>query len=110
MAYYTTEPIETIDELRPLFPDKTDYTMNWLFLSTSGVHGSYATLSDREAEDEWPASITVLAVQPRTVRSRYGTIPITKEDVPWLRDRVTKTLAGIAESQAGNIIPSPAPQ
>jgi hypothetical protein len=37
-----------IDVLRQMFRDHEglDYTANWLFLSTSGVHGTYTTLEE----------------------------------------------------------------
>jgi hypothetical protein len=79
--------------------------LNWLFLSTSGPHGSYATLDEREAEwdgDGAIHSITVLLVQPRTVRAWYGDIPIDREDIPWLREQVKRTLAGVSSLQEGN--------
>lgn len=54
---------ESMDEVRGLFDpvSRTDFTMNWFFCSTSGVHGSH------------------------------------------LRDLVSRTLAGVAKSQEGNL-------
>lgn len=107
-TYYSVEPITTIAELKTMFPDETDYTLNWLFCSTSGVHGSYLTLdqfdpSSPDDEDDWPPyPLTVLVVQPRIVRVRYGVIDVMPDDVEWIRDRIRKTLAGVAESQEGN--------
>ena len=85
--------------------------MNWLFLSTSGVHGSYGKLDEVDEHrrelvadgfDE-PPTITFLALQPRTVRSRYGNVIVrTKEDEATLRRLVLETLAAVAASQTGN--------
>jgi len=56
-GYYqqTQLPEETgIETLRAIFnaPESgpVDYTMNWLFLSTSGVHGTYTTLDAIEED------------------------------------------------------------
>jgi hypothetical protein len=99
--------IPDIDHLRSIFVDGTDYTMNWLFCSTSGVHGSYDTLDDlvweADDEDEVYTYLTVLVVQPRIVRIHYGSIPVLPEDVPWLREVVKHTLEGVRESQEGNL-------
>lgn len=107
-SYYRSYEINDITEVAELFanPDHTDFTLNWLFLSTSGVHGSYATLDDLETwEPEEPGDrrcITVLVVKPRIVQTLYGTVEIQADDIPWLREAVRRTLAGIQESQKGN--------
>jgi hypothetical protein len=107
MSHYTITEIGTMAELQEMFPTGEADGLNWCFLSTSGVHGSYATLDTIEGppEDdgyEWPYEITVLAVAPRMVRCRYGHIAITPEDVPWLRRLVSSTLEAVAKSQEGN--------
>jgi hypothetical protein len=101
-------PIVSVDQLREAFPANVDYTMNWLFCSTSGVHGSYADLQgyldtdpNEDPEEDW--RLTVLVVLPRRVYVRYGHIPITREDIPWLMSVVEKTIAGVIESQRRNI-------
>lgn len=110
-------------KLREIFDGDVDYTMNWLVCSTSGIHGSYETLDqmfskDREmhlreedcADGCFDARgnyvrdvITVLVVQPRIVRTWYGSIWITRDDVAWLRDVVAKSLKGIARTQRKNM-------
>ena len=126
-----------IEALRAIFNDggPVDYTMNWLFLSTSGVHGHYTALDAIEAEvprlthgcwkwDHDPTcdcgapfdrdnppnihpdgrfSITVLVVKPRIVQTTYGTIYAHVDDIPWMREAVTKTVEGVALSQTGNV-------
>lgn len=113
--HYEIKKLASMDDLRESFPDdRTDYALNWLFCSTSGVHGSYTTLDDIEAsfdlpedhDDYVPPHLTVLVVQPRLVVVRYGDIEITREDVPWLRDVVARTLVGVRESQEGNVAPT----
>ena len=99
--------------------EKIDYTLNWLFLSTSGVHGHYGTLDDidvnfkwdgkqfiaRTDEDEINPSVTVLILCPRTVSVYYGTIEITHPDqIKRLREIATLTQSGIKETQMGNIL------
>lgn len=107
--------------LRELEPDD----INWVFLSTSGVHGTYASLDDierslwdatdaearkehyAEADADWhrptEAEVTVLIVLPRMVTTIYGTAIIrTREDVQLLRKRVEQTFEGIEDLQRGN--------
>jgi hypothetical protein len=99
------------EALRPIFGEGTDYTLNWLFLSTSGVHGTYTTLDKNLAWDErqnviphpWPREVTCLVVHPRTCTLRWGELQYDEDDETWLREVVGKTLAGVAESQAGNL-------
>jgi hypothetical protein len=100
--------ISNMDELKELFPDYVDYTFNWLFLSTSGVHGSYLTIDDLEkcikSDPEFVPSITVLVVQPRTVKIFYGDLEeISVDDFKWLRQAVEKTIDAIKRSQEGNL-------
>lgn len=108
MSHYTVnDSIHSVDDLRSIFPTGEADEMNWCFLSTSGVHGSYTTLDDLEAgpEDdgyEW-TSVTVLVVAPRMVRCNYGHIEVGKEDIPWLRRLVSSTLEAVAKSQEGNL-------
>lgn len=92
----------------------TDYTMNWLILSTSGIHGSYTTLDTLENDnglDEdslWKneiATITAMIIQPRRCCIAYeGEMEIKRSDIPYLRTIVMKTLNGIIDSQFGNFI------
>jgi len=90
-----------------MFPTGEADEMNWCFLSTSGIHGTYRTLDDIEApdSDDSPSRITVLVVAPRMVRCGYGDIEVAGEDVPWLRRLVESTLSAVAESQRGNLMP-----
>ena len=103
--------------LRDLEPDD----LNWVFLSTSGVHGSYTSLDEIEklwtAPDEYRKEnylgadeplpdydeITVVIVMPRMVTTFYGNAAVRSlDDVALLRKRVEQTIAGILKLQEGN--------
>lgn len=74
--------------LRAMFPEAAADEMNFVIFSTSGTHGSYVTIEDIEAEiaaGEELSGLTVLIVQPRTVRLLYGTIEIEPSDIPFLK-------------------------
>ena len=111
-AHYSMRQINTMEDVRAHFPDGKANSMNWCFLSTSGVHGHSLSLDGIEAiplEDKacFPPedavdTITVLIVQPRLVAIRYGDIPFEPSDVPWLRELVASTVKAVAESQHGN--------
>lgn len=104
-VYYSVWQLDNMAELRGFFTDETDYEMNWLFVGTSGVHGSYSKLAEWEESQgtEEPLDrITVLVVMPRIVRVLYGDIEITQEDVTWMRGVVDKTLTAINETQYAN--------
>lgn len=76
--------VSALDALRALFPTAEADTMNLVFFSTSGVHGSYQTL---EAEEQEPGpGVTFLLLQPRLVLTRYGVVhPKTPDDFAFLR-------------------------
>lgn len=132
------DKVENLATLRAIFDSTTDYSCHWLFLSTSGVHGSYTNLDEisRDAqrldngncwdpdhevdcdcgapwdEENHPLvypdgsfRITALMLKPRIVQAAYGTVWATIQDIPWLRDVVSRTLQGIETSQEGNFLP-----
>lgn len=101
-----------MDDIRECFPDGKADDMNWLFLSTSGVHGSYKNLNDFEneayrkelEEEDIPFAITVLVIRPRTVVALYGEIEVkTKEEVEFLRRLVRTTIKHVELTQRGNL-------
>jgi hypothetical protein len=102
--HYEVQPIESMHQVREHFTDPCNYELNWLFLSTSGVHGSYTTLDNLENDSEYADwdTITVLIICPRLVVMKYGELSVSRDDIPWLRSIVTRSIAGIAKSQAGN--------
>lgn len=118
---YTVAQLQTIEEVKELIVT-ADKQMNWLVLSTSGVHGTYATLDQIEQnmieDDEDPHYqeraldengnimyfITVLIIQPRRCTTYYGHVQIQRTDIPWLRQAVTESLAGIERSQRENVL------
>lgn len=70
--------------LRELFPDGEANDLNFVLFSTSGVHGTYATIE--AVEDEPAIGLTFLVVQPRIVGMRYGNCePKTPEDFAFLK-------------------------
>jgi hypothetical protein len=102
MSHYTVNAsIESMDDLRAMFPTGEADELNWCFLSTSGVHGSYATLDD--VERTGAMEITVLVCAPRMVRMNYGNVMVTPDDVPWLRNLARSTVEAVARSQGGNL-------
>jgi hypothetical protein len=86
--------------LRRLFPRGEADDLDFVLFSTSGVHGSYATLEEVLCgvtkypfgfgpDDEWPEdyhgdTITFLLVEPRIVSMTYGNAKIQPEDGPFL--------------------------
>lgn len=108
-GYYQTFEIRSMAAVRHLFTLPVDFTLNWLFCSTSGVHGSYLSIDSLERhwddpeEIEPPHTITVLIVQPRTCRLYFGTIEVERADLPWLRETVGRTLQGVIASQLENL-------
>lgn len=112
--HYKTFPLESMEELRRYFPNGEADELNWCFCSTSGVHGMYTTLDtcerhlrgerdpEKDVDEDWVPSVTVLVVQPRLVVLRYGHLDVTLEDVAFLRGLVRSTLAAVATSQEGN--------
>jgi len=106
-----------IDFVLDFFTETMDYTLNWLFLSTSGVHGTYTNLDEIEAswdekltgdpdedDDIVGHDVTVLILCPRLVVCYYGDIKIeNKSQIGALRNIVSKSLDGIQYSQRYNM-------
>jgi len=87
--------------LRDFFPGALADPMNFVLFSTSGVHGSYATIEDieeslrkypdgppkgEEPNDWYGNKLTILIVQPRIVCMRYGTVEVELDDIQFLKD------------------------
>lgn len=90
--FHTGRYEATLDDLREIFPDGIADDMNVCLFSTSGVHGSYATIEDVEKHlldpdnEELPDWLTFLIIHPRTVTLRYGNVqPKTQEDINYLK-------------------------
>lgn len=79
--------------LREFFPDAKADTLNFVLFSTSGVHGSYATIEEVEARlPDVGICITFLVVCPRQVRMHYGNVvPRTAEDIEFLKSLRTSS-------------------
>ena len=78
--------------LREMFPTAQANEMNFVLFSTSGVHGTYTTIEEIEADikagvgEEGFNRLTFLIVQPRLVTLRYGVcLPETLDDIQYLK-------------------------
>lgn len=91
--------------MRELIPEGKADDLNFVLFSTSGVHGSYCSIEDAEAE---PAlGVTFLIVQPRIVGVRYGNCePRTTEDFAFLKALRASSREAVA-SIGGGPLPSP---
>jgi hypothetical protein len=88
-----------MDALRAFFPTGDEPSdLNFVLFSTSGVHGSYATIESEEADawrldldDDEPATpyqprVTFLVVSPRICCLRYGNcLPQNADDFAYLK-------------------------
>jgi hypothetical protein len=91
--------------LREFFPNGEAGELNLVLFSTSGVHGTYGTIEEAEADigrgnkdedgDECTPEVTFLVVQPRICCLRYGNCrPVNAEDIAFLKKlRETSWLA-----------------
>jgi len=96
-AHYQNAELDDMGDVRECIEGECD-ELNWLFVGTSGVHGSYAKL------DEYPDidTFTVLIVRPRLVSMIFGHIEIEKHtDVKYLHERVNETVDVIQEVHGG---------
>lgn len=82
--HYSIQQIRSLADLQAYFPEPKADEMNFCLFSTSGVHGSYCTIEDVEADPELE-DVTVLVVQPRRVMLAYGNVPVTPESAPYLK-------------------------
>lgn len=92
---------DVLAKLRELFPDGKASPDNFLLFSTSGIHGSCATIEDIETglvkygedfvpdgiePDDWHGNeLTVLVVLPRAVNLYYGLFRPRLSDMDWLK-------------------------
>ena len=95
--------------LREFFPDGIGGELNFVLFSTSGVHGTYSTIEDAEAqfatrqyEDgspiEYDPQVTFLIVQPRICTLRHGNcIPRSTEDFAFLKQLRATSWAAVQE-------------
>jgi len=99
MQHYNNEEIGSMDDVRRALEGVGVNEDNWLFVGTSGIHGSYTKL------DEYPEidTFTVLIVRPRTVSNLYGRVEVDDEDVAYLREKVSETIDVITETQSANV-------
>jgi hypothetical protein len=87
-------------DLRTMFPEAKTDPLNFVMFSTSGVHGSYMSIEEVEEEiknGEERQTLTVLVVQPRTVRMMYGDIYVGAKDIEFLKALRTTSKASAME-------------
>lgn len=89
--------------LRARFPDGKADELNVCLFSTSGIHGSYATIEEiekrlkrkRAAKAGYP--LTFLILLPRCVVVEYGNVSVTTlEEVEWLKQLRASSWAALA--------------
>ena len=108
-TYYKIIGGLNMDIIRSVFGHELDYEMNWLILSTSGVHGTYTSLDNLESDpSQWDedgyAMITAMIFQPRIIRVIFnGDLKITRDDIPYMREVCKKTLEGMNLVMSENI-------
>lgn len=109
--------INTIDDLKSIFPDGKADDLNWCLLSTSGMHGTYTKIDtlkeyfsnpqrfvkEENGGEDFDPRVTVLVVRPREVSMLYGHIEVEEKDLKYLSDLVESSLRKVNESQQGNI-------
>jgi len=108
-SHQNISKLETIKDLKTIFPNGEANDLNMVMFSTSGVHGTYSTIEELEeaikTNDEgyegeyW---LTILVIHPRIVSMQYGSIEITLDDIDYL-----KKLRASSNEFLQNYIPSP---
>jgi len=106
-THYTTQRLESFQDIEEFFPEAEADDLNWFFTGTSGVHGTYTTLeeiekawdiTDGEQEGYEGRNVTVLIVKPRMVTCVYGDVTIeTKEQLSFLKKLAESTKKIISE-------------
>lgn len=86
-VYYSKNGWETLQDF---FSKRDPDEMNFVLFSTSGVHGSYVTIEEIEAEMKVGEieifDLTFLIVQPRILNLHYGNVEIhSQEQIEWLK-------------------------
>lgn len=91
-----SDPYGGLYALRAMFPDAKADALNFCLFSTSGVHGTYATIE--EVEKGECSGVTFLVVHPRLVALRYGECePTTPEDFAFLKALRASSLEAMAK-------------
>jgi len=110
--YHVFDGVKSIEDLKTIFPEGKADDLNWVFLSTSGVHGSYTTLEDLEKDPDYADSIdedgnshiTVLVLHPRMCCIKFGHMKFNlKKDSAYLRGLVKSTVEEITKFAEGNV-------
>jgi hypothetical protein len=85
--------IDSMDDIRRVFPTLDDVNdLNFMLFSTSGIHGSYCSIENVEAElsgngdpDDGSPKLTVMILQPRCVTFGFGHIAVAASDIDYLK-------------------------
>lgn len=99
---------DAMDALHEMFPDGKANSLNFVLFSTSGVHGTYSTIEDAEADiargnkdedgEDCTPEVTFLIVHPRIVCQRYGNcLPKTADDIAFLKQLRASSWAAVTE-------------
>ena len=94
--HYSVKTEMAIAHLRRIFPEGKANELNFVLFSTSGVHGTYATIEEAEKylttapverdEDCYDNQITFVIIQPRLCTIHYGNCePESLEDIKFLK-------------------------
>lgn len=101
------KPEDGMALLREFFEDGPD-SINVVLFSTSGVHGSYATIEDAElalrrggfdeSGEAWTPKVTFMIIQTRICCLRYGNcLPLNLDDIEYLKRLRLGSHAAIAK-------------
>ena len=90
---------------RENFPNE----MNFFIPSTSGVHGSYCTLNEIEENiknktNDYTPALTIMLFKPRIVQVIYGSVLVDEEDIPKLREIISKSWECLQVYYDGNVV------
>jgi hypothetical protein len=94
--------VDSMDALRAVFPDGEANPEDWVLFSTSGTHGTYATIEDVEAEVNENGfsfdGLTFIIIHPRSICMKYGrAYPETSDDFAFLKRLRESSIKAVSE-------------
>lgn len=85
-VFYASSPKDTLAMLKTIFPKGEANEMNFVLFSTSGVHGSYGTIEEAEADEEHREVTSFLYIRPRIVCVVFGNVALgDADDIAFLK-------------------------